>query len=293
MKLVRYGEPGKERPGVWVDEANGGPGILDVRAAAPEIGDYDGAFFSDSGLARVRELAGEPGRRLMPTDGVRLGPPIVRPSKIMCLGKNYADHVKEFGLEMPEVPVIFTKATTSINGPYDPIVLPRESKVVDLEVELAFVVGKTARRVKKEAALDYIAGYTILNDTSDREVQMRGEQWFCGKSPDTFCPIGPWLVTSDEVPDAHKLRLYSKINGFTLQESNTAQMVFSVPDILAYTSRLMTLLPGDIIATGTPAGCGSVRKEPIVLKEGDHIELGVEALGVQANRILRETEEQP
>ncbi|MBN1672604.1 MAG: fumarylacetoacetate hydrolase family protein [Kiritimatiellae bacterium] len=290
MKLVRFGERGAEKPGVLLENvpAAGQTSILDVRAMAFDIEDYDEHFFAHHGPARVRNLLTEAKRTLIPADGVRLGPPVARPGKIMCLGKNYAAHAKEFASGVPEVPVVFSKAGTALNGPHDPIVLPREARTVDLEVELALVIGTTARRAGAEQAAGCIAGYMVLNDVTDRDVQRRGQQWFCGKSPDTFCPIGPWLVTPDDVADVNSLRLYSKVNDAVLQEGTTADLIFDIPTIIAYISRATTLLPGDIIATGTPAGVGSARKDPIVLKPGDTIELGVEGLGVQRNSIVRE-----
>lgn len=292
---MRFGEPGAERPGVWLEEA-GKAMILDVRAAAFDIEDYNEHFFSHYGLKRLENLLKERNRKLIPAKGIRLGPPVARPSKIICLGKNYAAHAEEFGSKVPATPILFSKATTSIVGPNDKIVLPphlgqaRLSAVadgqVDGEVELAVVIGAAARRVSADKALDYVAGYMILNDVTDREAQRLGQQWFRGKSPDTFCPIGPWLVTKDEIGNPDNLRMKFLQNGNVLQDESTAKMVFKIPYLIAFISASITLLPGDVIATGTPAGIGSAHKPPVVFGPGDKIELTVEGLGRQANEII-------
>ncbi len=283
MKLVRFGPPAEERPGLWLDNliAPGKACILDVRGMAFDIEDYNGRFFTHWGTRRVEALLHEPGRKLIPAEGVRLGPPVAHPTKIICLGANYADHAAEFGAEIPEFPILFSKAGSALIGPFDTIILPSDSKVVDSEVELAVVIGQKAHRVNEADALKFVAGYTLLNDVTDREAQRRDKQWFRAKSFDTFCPLGPFLVTADEIPDPHALRLYSKVNGTILQDSNTAQMIFRIPRLISYISATITLEPGDIIATGTPRGIGSVRKPPILLKPGDTVELGAEKIGVQ------------
>lgn len=290
MKLVRFGPPGRERPGIWIADAFGpdAPGILDVNAMAFDIADYDAHFFAHGGLRRLPGLLVEPRRVVVRADGVRLGPPVARPGTIMALGKNYAEHAREFGGPPAEVPVVFSKAVTSLNGPYDPIRLPPFSWHVDGEVELAVVIGRPARRLAEETALEVVAGYCVLNDVTDRDAQRAGQQWFYGKSFDTFCPLGPWLVTADEVPDPHALRMFSRLNGEPLQAGNTADMIARIPRILVHISAGITLEPGDVIATGTPAGIGSARNPPRWLQPGDVLETGVEGLGTQRAVIERE-----
>jgi 2,4-didehydro-3-deoxy-L-rhamnonate hydrolase len=282
MKLVRFGPPGEERPGVLIEDASA---ILDVRAMAFDIEEYDSHFFSRGGVERVRALVREGGRKLVPAGGMRMGPPLARPGKIICLGKNYADHAAEFDAVLPARPILFAKAGTALAGANDTIVLPPDSKVVDCEVELALVIGRTARRVPEREAMSYVAGFTVLNDVTDREAQRDDQQWFRAKSFDTFCPTGPYLVTPDEVPNAQSLRLYSSVNGRILQDSNTSRMIFRIPYLISYISAGITLEPGDIIATGTPGGIGSARKPPVLLRPGDAVELGVERVGVQTSRV--------
>jgi 2-keto-4-pentenoate hydratase/2-oxohepta-3-ene-1,7-dioic acid hydratase in catechol pathway len=274
---------------VWLADAapDGRPGILDVRAMAFDLEDYDARFFEQGGLLRLQGLLREPGRIVRPAEGLRLGPPLV-PGQILCLGKNYAEHAAEFGGGVPLIPVVFSKARSSLQGPSDPLVLPMQSNQVDGEAELAVVIGRRARRVAAEEALSYVAGYTVLNDVTDREAQRAGGQWFYGKSMDGFCPLGPWLVTADEVPDPHALRVFSRLNGEILQEDTTAHMVFRIPHLLEYLTAGLTLEPGDVLATGTPAGIGSARKPPRVLREGDLLETGVDGLGTQSARVTRE-----
>lgn len=288
MKLVRFGAPGHERPGVWLENtpADGGDGILDVRGMAFDIEDFDAHFFSHWGLDRLRALCAEPDRKLVPAAGVRLGPPIARPGKIICLGKNYADHAVEFDSEIPEIPILFSKAATSVIGPFDPIVLPKNSGSVDCEVELAIVMGKRTKGVSEKAAMDHVAGFTVLNDVTDREVQKAGKQWFRAKSFDTFCPLGPFLMTKEEIADPQNLRLYSKVNGITLQDSNTAHMIFKIAYLISFISSTITLEPGDVIATGTPGGIGSARKPPLFLRPGDKAEIGVEQVGTQISPVV-------
>ena len=285
MKLVRFGEPGLERPGVLVEESGAVPMILDVRGMAYDLEDYNEDFFRRFGMARLPGLLSESGRKLVPAAGVRLGPPVARPGKIICLGKNYADHAREFDARVPQSPILFDKAATAMTGPCDPICLPSGDAVVDLEAELAVVIGRPARRVEADRALEYVAGYMALNDVTDRVAQRTDGQWFRGKSPDTFCPMGPWLVTPDEVGDTDNLRIASKINGVILQNANTADMIFKIPYLIAYISATITLLPGDVIATGTPAGIGSARRPPLTLHPGDMVEVTVEKLGRQINAV--------
>ncbi len=290
MKLVRFGPRGAERPGVWLDDtpAPGQASILDVRAMTFDIADYDAHFFTHYGIERLRALLLEPQPKLVPAAGVRLGPPVARPGKIVCLGKNYAAHAAEFDSAIPQTPIFFSKATTALNGPTDPVVLPRGSGRVDGEAELALVIGRTARRVAAEVALEYVAGYTILNDVTDRDAQRQGQQWFRGKSADTFCPLGPFLVTGDVIGDPHQLRVTQRVNGQTLQDDTTQQMLFKIPFLIEYFSAAITLEPGDIIATGTPAGIGSARQPPVLLRAGDVVEVAIEKLGAQRNPVIAE-----
>jgi 2,4-didehydro-3-deoxy-L-rhamnonate hydrolase len=278
MKLVRFGPPGQERPGVLIEN---GSRILDVRAMAFDMADFNSHFFSHWGVQRLRALLKEPALKTVPADGVRLGPPVARPGKIVCLGKNYADHAAEFDSEIPKSPILFSKASSSLAGAFDPIVLPRGAKTVDGEVELAVVIGQTVQRASESNAMQCVAGYTVLNDVTDRDAQKEGKQWFRAKSADTFCPLGPCLVTPDEVRDPQNLRLYSKVNGRILQDGNTSKMIFKIAYLISFISSSITLEPGDIIATGTPGGIGSAHKPPVLLKPGDEVETGVDGVGVQ------------
>lgn len=281
MKLVRFGNPGDERPGIWLESEGATPQILDVRATAYDLYDYDAHFFAHGGLLRLKGLLAEERKKLVSADGVRLGPPVARPGKILCLGKNYAEHAKEFGSAVPETPVIFAKAPSALIGPFDPIRLPPRSRVVDGEAEIAFVIGRRAKYLTTENAMDCIAGYLVLNDVTDREAQKAGQQWFFGKGFDTFCPIGPFLVTPDEIPDPHRLRVFSRMDGESLQDGTTADMVFKITDILVHVTSGITLEPGDLIATGTPSGIGYAHTPPRLLKPGVVLETGVERLGTQ------------
>lgn len=283
MKLVRFGPPGRERPGVWIDDAFPGmPGILDARAMAFDIADFDAHFFTHSGVERLRNMLAEPKRIVVPGLGMRLGPPVARPAQIICVGKNYAEHAKEMGGEPPKEPVFFAKAVSSLSGATDPIVLPVESRRVDAEAELAVVFARRARRVSEADALSFIAGYTIVNDVSDRDVQYASGQWFRGKSFDTFCPCGPWLVTPDEISDPHRLAVSQRVGDEELQSDNTANMIFGLPRLIAAITRNMTLEAGDLLATGTPSGIGSARTPPRVLRAGDVVEIAIDGLGRQA-----------
>jgi 2,4-diketo-3-deoxy-L-fuconate hydrolase len=282
VKLVRFGPRGEERPGVLLENDSR---ILDVRAMAFDIEDFNGHFFTRWGVQRLQALLKEPALKTVPAAGVRLGPPVARPGKIVCLGKNYTDHALEFDSEIPTSPILFSKASSSLAGPFDPIVLPRGAKVVDGEVELAVVIGRTAQRVSESDAMQFVAGYTVLNDVTDREAQKEGKQWFRAKSADTFCPLGPYLVTPDEIRDPQNLRLYSKVNGQALQDSNTSKMIFKIAYLISFISASITLEPGDLIATGTPGGIGSAHKPPTLLKPGDAVETGVEGVGVQKNAV--------
>jgi 2,4-didehydro-3-deoxy-L-rhamnonate hydrolase len=263
MKLIRFGEAGKEKPGVCIHERN-----YDVSGF---IQDYNEAFFENGGLAHLQWMLSryENMLPLIPT-GSRLGPPVSRPSKIVCIGLNYIDHARETNSKPPTEPVIFMKATTAIVGPFDDV-----------------VIGKKASYVNEENALDYVAGYTLHNDISERAFQLeRGGTWDKGKGCDTFAPLGPYLVTADEIPDIHQLRLWLSVNGKMVQDGNTNNLIFNIPHLIAYTSQFMTLLPGDIISTGTPAGVGLGMNPPVFLKPGDVMELGIDGLGVSRQKTI-------
>ena len=221
----------------------------------------------------------------------RLGLPVARPSKILCIGLNYRKHAEEAGMPVPEVPILFMKASSSLCGPFDPIYIPRNSTQTDWEVELAVVIGKRAKYVTKENAYDYIAGYCVHNDVSERDFQLRqGGQWTKGKSADHFAPLGPYLVTKEEIPDPHQLSLWLEVNGELLQNSNTGDLIFDIPTLVSYVSNYMTLLPGDVISTGTPSGVGMGLKEPRYLKSGDRVRLGIEGLGESAQLAIQDPE---
>jgi 2,4-diketo-3-deoxy-L-fuconate hydrolase len=281
MKLIRFGPPGQERPGVQRDDGT----RID---ASGVIRDYDEAFFAGDGLESVaawlrHSAATAP--RVPPT--TRLGPPIARPSKIVCIGLNYRDHAAESGMEIPKEPVLFFKATTSLCGPDDPVVIPRNGSKVDWEVELAVVIGRRAAYVRPDRALDYVAGYALFNDYSERAFQLeRGGQWVKGKSADSFAPMGPFLATRDEIPDAQALELLLTINEDVRQRSSTSQMIFDVPALVGYVSDFMTLLPGDVISTGTPPGVGLGMKPPRYLLPGDVVELEISGLGRARQRVV-------
>lgn len=273
MKLIRFGNPGQEKPGVLAEGK-----LLDLSA---HFDDYNEAFFAEDGLNRLQDVIRELGADLpeLPA-GVRLGAPVARPSKIVCIGLNYIDHATETNATPPSEPVIFLKASSALVGPYDNVIIPRGSEKTDWEVELAVVIGKKASYVEESEAMDYVAGYALHNDISERAYQLeRGGTWDKGKGCDTFAPIGPWLVTKDEVPDVHKLRLWLTVNGQSMQDGNTSNLIFKIPHLIAYTSQFMTLLPGDIISTGTPAGVGLGMNPQVYLKPGDVMELGIDGLG--------------
>jgi 2,4-didehydro-3-deoxy-L-rhamnonate hydrolase len=274
MKLIRAGEAGKEKPGVWLSETEwvDVSGILD---------DFNEAFWSYPGINVFREDFALVQNHLPRfPKGTRLGPPVARPSKIVCIGLNYKDHAKESNMEIPAEPIVFFKSTTALVGPNDFLQIPRGSEKTDWEVELAVVIGKTCRYVSEEEALDHVGGYMLHNDYSERSFQLeRGGQWVKGKSCDTFAPMGPYLATPDALSDVHNLRLWLKVNGETKQDGNTANLIFDVPYLISYLSGFMTLLPGDIISTGTPAGVGLGFKPPQYVKPGDVIELGIDELG--------------
>lgn len=281
MKLIRFGEPGKEKPGLELTDGR----RVDVSAFGE---DYDEQFFGADGIQRLEKwFENNKGDCPVVNGDVRLGPPIARPSKIVCVGLNYAKHAEESGMAIPGQPVLFFKATSSITGPNDPVMLPKGSEKTDWEVELAVVIGKKASYVSKEEAMDFVAGYMVHNDISERAFQLEMEgQWVKGKSCDTFAPIGPFLATKSEIADPHNLDLWLTVNGEKLQHSNTSDFVFDIPDVVSYISQFMTLLPGDIISTGTPFGVGLGFDPPRYLKAGDVMELGIEGLGVARQEVV-------
>ncbi|TMU51057.1 fumarylacetoacetate hydrolase family protein [Flagellimonas algicola] len=274
MKLIRFGAEGHEKPGVQLENGS----RLDISGFGR---DYDEEFFGGDGLEELKEwLSLNQANCPVVGEDIRLGPPLVRPSKIICVGLNYAKHAAESGMDIPEEPLLFFKATSSIVGPNDDVVIPKNSQKTDWEVELAVVIGKKALYVDEASAMDHVAGYTLHNDYSEREFQLeRGGQWVKGKSCDSFAPVGPYIATQDEIEDPHNLDLWLKLNGEELQNSNTSDFVFNIPTLVSYISSFMTLLPGDIISTGTPAGVGLGLKPPKYLKPGDVVELGIEGLG--------------
>ncbi len=280
MKLIRYGEPGHERIGVQIDEVN-----YDVSAFG---GDYDEAFFASNGLARLDEFVkANAGNLIAIAEEERIAAPFARPSKIVCIGLNYKDHAEETGAKIPEEPIIFMKSTTALAGPNDQVMIPRNSVKTDWEVEFGIVIGKKASYVEESEALDYVAGYVLHNDVSEREFQIeRGGTWDKGKGCDTFAPMGPVLTTADEIPDINQVALWLKVNGKLYQNGNTSNLIFSVPFIVSYVSQFMTLLPGDVISTGTPAGVGLGFNPPIYLQPGDIIELGADYLGTQRQEVI-------
>ena len=273
MKLLRYGPMGMEKPGL-LDAAG------KIRDLSGLVGDIGGETLSDAGLDRLRGIDTAKLPEVDPS--VRLGPCVGGTGKFVCIGLNYADHAAESGMSVPPEPVIFMKATSAICGPDDPVIIPRGSEKTDWEVELGFVIGKRAKYVKEEDALDYVAGYCLVNDVSERHFQAeRQGQWSKGKSGDHFGPTGPWLVTRDEVADPQAMKMWLKVNGETRQDGSTATMVYGVKFLVAYLSQFMSLNPGDIVSTGTPPGVGMGMKPPVFLKAGDVIELGIEGLGEQ------------
>ncbi|MET0244013.1 MAG: fumarylacetoacetate hydrolase family protein [Flavitalea sp.] len=275
MKLFRYGQPGKEQPGL-VDE-NGDH--YDVSAFGQ---DYSEEFFANDGLSSLKAWFGEHKDKATKIKSIeRYGSPLYKPSKLICIGLNYADHAKESNMALPVEPIVFFKATSAIVGANDNLVIPKGSEKTDWEVELAVVIGRKASYVEESEALDYVAGYALHNDYSERAFQLeRGGQWVKGKSCDTFAPLGPFLVTKDEIADVDNLRLWLTVNDKKMQDGNTSNLIFKVPFIVHYLSQFMTLLPGDIITTGTPAGVGMGQKPaPVYLKAGDVVELGIDGLG--------------
>lgn len=276
MKLFRFGTFEQEQPGVILSDGR----KVNVAAFGE---DFNEAFFATDGLSRLADwLTIHADTCPEVSEDVRLGSAIARPSKIVCIGLNYAKHAAESGMDVPKEPVIFFKSTSALCGPNDNVIIPRNSVKTDWEVELAFVIGKKASYVDEANAMDYVAGYILHNDYSEREFQLeRSGQWVKGKSNDTFAPLGPFMATKDEIADPHTLRLWLKVNDEMLQDSNTDDMVFKIPTLVSYLSQFMTLLPGDVISTGTPFGVGLGFKPPRYLKAGDVVELGIEGLGTQ------------
>jgi 2,4-didehydro-3-deoxy-L-rhamnonate hydrolase len=280
MKLIRFGEAGKEKPGLLLKDGS--------RVDASGLGaDFGEEFFARDGLKELAFwLQKNASTAPKVAQSVRLGPPVRRPSKIICIGLNYRDHAAETKAEPPKEPVLFFKATTSLVGPNDDLVRPRDSTKVDWEVELALVIGKKASYVNRENALDFVAGYALHNDYSERTFQLeRGGQWVKGKSADTFAPLGPYLATPDEIPDVNNLKMWLKVNGSQRQNGSTSNMIFDVATLVSYVSQFMTLLPGDVISTGTPAGVGMGMHPPVFLQAGDVVELGIEGLGESRQQV--------
>ena len=273
MKLIRFGEPGKEKPGILIGEKR-----LDVSSV---VEDYNESFFENNGLDKLAAAIKDNHSFPEIAQNIRLGSPVTRPSKIICIGLNYVDHCIETNAPSPQEPIIFFKSTTALCGPDDAVVIPKNSTKTDWEVELAFVMSKKASYVEESDAMNYVAGYCLHNDYSERAFQLeRGGQWAKGKGCDTFAPLGPFLATIDEVKDVDNLSMWLSVNGKKYQNSNTSNLVFKIPFLVHYLSQFMTLLPGDVISTGTPPGVGlGIKPEPIFLKAGDVVELGIEGLG--------------
>lgn len=282
MKLIRFGPSGQERPGVVLDDG--------TRLDCSTFGaDWDERFLGGDGISRLRTFVAK-NQTTLPRVEVtqRLGSAIARPSKIVCIGLNYRDHAKETGAELPKEPVLFFKSTTAVCGPNDDVAIPRNGSKLDWEVELGVVIGKRALHVAREAALGHVAGYVLHNDYSERGFQLeRGGQWVKGKSSDTFAPIGPWLATADEIPDPQKLSLWLEVNGARRQNGHTSNMAFGVAELVSYVSQFMTLLPGDLISTGTPAGVALGMPTPVYLAEGDLVVSGIDGLGSARQRVVR------
>ena len=281
MKLIRKGQLGEEAPGLILKNGQ--------EVETSTFGeDYDEVFFETDGLQRLQEwvMENENDLPVFP-EGERYGAPIARPSKIVCIGLNFDDHAAESGMEIPEEPVLFFKASSALCGPNDELVLPRGGNKTDWEVELAFVVGKRASYVDEKDAMDYLAGYALHNDYSERAFQLeRSGQWVKGKSCDTFAPFGPFLATPEEIEDVNNLKMWLKVNGEVMQSSNTSNLHYKIPFLLSYVSQFMTLLPGDIISTGTPPGVGLGMDPPVYLKAGDFVELGIDQLGSSSQKVF-------
>ncbi len=282
MKLIRFGAINNEKPGVITTDGT----RRDVSAFGR---DYDEAFFGENGIQKLKHWLEKNLDNCPIIDkNIRLGPPLVRPSKIVCVGLNYAMHAEESGMDIPEEPILFFKASSAIVGPYDSIVIPKGSKKTDWEVELAVIIGKKASYVSEIDAMDHVYGYVLHNDVSERAYQLEHSgQWVKGKSCDSFAPVGPFIATSDEIKDPNNLDLWLKLNGEVMQKSNTSDFIFNIQYVVSYISQFMTLLPGDIISTGTPFGVGMGLTPPRYLKEGDVVELGIEGLGTSKQRCVK------
>ena len=281
MKLIRKGEPGEESPGIILNDGK--------EVETSSFGeDYDEVFFETDGVKRLQEWVNKNEGDLPPfNEEERYGAPIARPSKIVCIGLNFDDHAAESGMDIPEEPVLFFKASSAYCGPNDDLILPRGGNKTDWEVELAFVIGKKASYVDEKDAMQHMAGYALHNDYSERAFQLeRSGQWVKGKSCDTFAPFGPFLATPDEIVNVNNLKMWLKVNGETMQSSNTSNLHYKIPFLLSYVSQFMTLLPGDIISTGTPPGVGLGMDPPVYLQEGDHVELGIDQLGSSAQKVV-------
>ena len=279
MKLVRYGKPGKEKPGML--DADG-----KIRDLSGRITDITPDQLSPTALAKLAKI--DPARLPLVKGKPRLGPPVTGVGNFICIGLNYTDHAAETGHPIPTEPVIFSKHTSAISGPNDDVVLPKGSTKTDWEVEIGFVIGTEAKNVSKARALDHVAGYFLCNDVSERENQIeKGGQWIKGKSHDTYAPIGPWLVTADDVPNPQKLNLWCDVNGERMQDGTTKKMIFPIKEIIAYVSKFMTLKPGDLVITGTPVGVGLGMKPPKFVKAGDVMELGIDLLGTQRQTVVQ------
>ena len=273
MKLIRFGNEGHEKPGIIVNDT-----WYDVSGV---VTDYNEAFFANNDIKKLQDAVAAGTLFPVVEPSTRLGSVVARPSKIICIGLNYVDHCLETNAPIPTEPILFFKSTTALCGPNDDVVIPKNSVKTDWEVELAFVMGKKASYIEESEALDYVAGYCLHNDYSEREFQLeRGGQWAKGKGCDTFAPLGPFLATPDEIADVNNLKMWLTVNGKTYQNSNTLNLVFKIPFLVHYLSQFMTLLPGDVISTGTPPGVGlGIKPEPVYVKPGDVIELGIEGLG--------------
>ena len=281
MKLIRYGKQGEEKPGIQLDNEE----RIDVSSF---VKDYDEEFFKTGGLNNLKDwLSHNEATAARLDDSVRLGSPVARPSKIICIGLNFKDHAEESGFDAPEEPLIFAKATSALSGPYDNIIIPRGSEQTDWEVELAVVIGKKASYVDQDQALDYVAGYVLHNDVSERTFQKdRGGQWIKGKSADSFAPLGPFMATTDEIENVNDMRMWLNVNGDNMQQGNTSKLIFGVDHIISYLSQFMSLLPGDVISTGTPAGVGMGMDPEVYLKPGDVVELGIDGLGSSKQNVV-------
>ena len=278
MKLVRIGKLNNEKPAVLINDK-----YFDV---SDYITDFNESFFENDGIRNLENIILNNNLKEI-QHPERIGSCVARPSKIICVGLNYIDHAKETGAEIPKEPILFFKSTTALNGPFDDVIIPKGSSKTDWEVELAIVIGKKAQYVSEKDAYDYVAGYCLHNDYSEREFQLeRGGNWSKGKGCDTFAPLGPFLVTKDEVKDVHDLNMWLDVNGKRFQVSNTNQLIFNVPQVVSYISQFMTLLPGDVISTGTPHGVGLGLKPPVFLQPGDCVTLGMDSVGAQRQKLV-------